>query len=70
MVVLRGGRRAAVSSQPVAVVVRDVERLAEIGRGAQDHGVGDEGQAEGLVYLVVEVAATDVALTGKEQLAA
>ena len=53
----------------VAVSTQRVERAAEIRRRPEDGGVGDQGQAHGLIHLVVEVAATDVALVGEEQIA-
>ena len=53
-----------------AVGAQRVERVAEIGRGPQHRGVGDQGEAQCLVDLVVEVAASDVALVGEEQVTA
>jgi hypothetical protein len=71
VVVLRGCQvRRVFVGDGIAVGAQGVERVAEVGRGPQDRGVGDEVQAEGLVDLVVEVAATDVALVGEEQVAA
>ena len=47
-----------------------VESVGEVGGSPQHGGVGDKGQAERLVDLVVQVAAADVALVGEEQVAA
>jgi len=54
----------------VPIGTHGIKGIAEIRRGPQDCGVGDQGQAEGLIHLVVEVAAADVALVGEEQIAA
>ncbi|GEM_PF-1483318 len=71
MVVLRGCQvRGGFVGDGVAVVAQGIEGVAEICRRPQDRGVGDEGQAQGLIHLVVEVAATNMALVGEEQIAA
>ncbi len=71
MVVLRGCQvRGRFVGDGVAVGAKRVERVAEVGRGPQHGGVGDQGQAERLVDLVVEVAAPDVPLVGEEEVAA
>jgi len=44
--------------------------VAEVGRGPQHGGVGDQGEAQRLVDLVVEVPSPDVTLMGEEQIAA
>jgi len=54
----------------VAVGTEGIERIAEVGGGPQDRSVGAESQAEGLIDLVIEVPAPDVALVGEEQVAA
>ena len=65
-----GVRCAAVSSvTSIAVGPQGVERVAEIGRGPQHAGVGDEGEAQCLVDLVIEMTSSDVALMGEEQVA-
>lgn len=56
---LRGDRGTLVSQR--------VEGVAEVGGVPQDGGVGDECEAQGLVDLIVELAAPDVALVGEEQ---
>jgi hypothetical protein len=52
----------------VAAGAQRVEGVAEVRGGPQHDGVGDEGEAEGLVDLVVEVTSPNMALMGEEQL--
>src|SRR4051812_28182226 len=54
----------------VAVGAYRVEGVAHVGRGPQHRRVGDQGEAQCLVDLVIEVAASDVALVGEEQVTA
>jgi hypothetical protein len=54
----------------VAVGAQSVEGVAKVGGGPERRGVGDEGEAQRLVDLVVEVPSPDVALMGEEQVAA
>jgi hypothetical protein len=54
----------------VAVGPQRVEGAAHVGRGPQHRGVGDQGEAQCLVDLVVEVAAADMAVVGEEQVTA
>ncbi|MDQ6671038.1 MAG: hypothetical protein M3069_09845, partial [Chloroflexota bacterium] len=70
MVVLGGCQvRRVFVGDGVAVGTKGVEGVAEIGRGPQHGGVGDQSQAQRLVNLVVEVPAPDVTLVGEEQIA-
>ena len=43
-----------------------VECVGEVGGGPQHAGVGDQGEAQCLVDLIVEVVASDVTLAGGE----
>ena len=54
----------------VAVGTQRVERVADVGRGPQHRGVGDQRETERLIDLVIEVSPTDVSLVGEEQIAA
>ena len=47
-----------------------IEGIAHVHGVPEDHGVGDDGQAEGLLGLALVVAVPNVPLVGKEQLAA
>ncbi len=71
MVVLRRAQvcRGLVGDRE-AFGAQGVEGIREIGRCPEHRGVGDEGQAKGLVDLVVEMTSSDVSLVGEEQLAA
>ena len=51
----------------VAVGAQSVERVAEVGGGPEHRGIGDEGEAQRLVDLVIEVPSPDVALMGEER---
>ena len=67
MVLLRG---CQVRHGPVGDgVAVGAEGVAEVSRGPQHRGVGDEGETQRLVDLVVEVMAPDVALVSEEQVA-
>jgi len=71
VVVLRGCQvRPVFVGDGLAVGSKGVERVAEVGRGPQHGGVGDQGEAQRLVDLVIEVQSPDVALVGEEQIAA
>ncbi len=69
VVVLRGRqvRGGLVCDWGVPIGTQGIEGVAEIRRRSEDGGVGDQGQAEGLVHLVVEVAAADVAWWAKNR---
>ena len=71
VVVLRGRQmRGEVVGDLDAVIAQCVERVTEVGGRPEHRGVGDKGEAERLIDLVVEMAATDLALVGEEQIAA
>jgi len=71
VVVLRRGQvcRGLVGDRE-AFGAQGVEGIREIGRCPEHCGVGDEGQAQRLVDLVVEMTSSDVSLVGEEQVAA
>ena len=56
-VVVQGGCqvRSVFVGDGAALGAQGVERVAEVGGGPQHDGVGDEGEAECLVDLVIEV---------------
>ena len=58
--------RGCVIADREAFDPQHLDRVAEIGRGPQHAGVGDDGQAQCLVDLVIEMSSTDVALVGEE----
>jgi len=68
VVVLRGCHvRCVFVGEAVAVGTEGVERVAEVGRGPQHGGVGDQSEAERLLDLVIEVPPPDVALVSEER---
>ena len=66
VVVLRRGQvcRGLVGDRE-AFGAQGVKGIREIGRCPEHRGVGDEGQAKGLVDLVVEMTSSDVSLVGE-----
>jgi hypothetical protein len=50
-----------------AVCPQRVDRVAEIGGGPQHAAIGDQGEAQCLIDLVIEMTSSDVALMREEQ---
>jgi len=64
-----GGRqvRRSLVADLDTICPQGVDRVAEIGSRPQHAGVGDQGEAQCLIDLVIEMTSSDVALMREEQ---